>query len=136
VPAASEFDLKVLRSDLDPTPGQLTTQIIKGIIESRAVVADVTGRNPNVFFELGVAQAFAKPLALLVKSSDASPFDIKNERMIVIGDGDILGPRELVAIADVSGISSSMADWAHQQVAKASEVESRRRRHADDEEPF
>src|SRR4051794_23748192 len=50
-PVASEFDLDCRRSDLDPTPGQLTTQIIKGIIEARVVIADLTGRNANVFFE-------------------------------------------------------------------------------------
>src|SRR4051812_18156032 len=94
VPAATAFELKVVRSDLDPTPGQLTTQIIKGIIEARVVVADLTGRNPNVFFELGVAQSFAKPLVLLVKDAAALPFDVKSERTIEVGDGDVLGVTE------------------------------------------
>lgn len=93
-PVAKDFDLDVKRSDLDPTPGQLTTQIIKGIINARVVVADLTGRNPNVFFELGVAQSFAKPLILLVKEASSLPFDVKSERTIEIGDGQVLGVSE------------------------------------------
>ena len=91
VPAVSKYDLTTQRSDHDPTPGVMTTQIIKGIIEAKAVVADLTGRNPNVFFELGVAEAFAKPLVLLIKDASSLPFDVMGERTIVVGDGDVLG---------------------------------------------
>jgi len=83
--------LEVKRSDLDPTPGQITTQIVRNVIAANVIIADLTGRNPNVYFELGVAQAFAKPLILLVKDASQLPFDVKNERMIEIGDGEVLG---------------------------------------------
>jgi hypothetical protein len=90
-PAVSQYELISQRSDHDRTPGVMTTQIIKGIIEAKAVVADLTGRNPNVFFELGVAEAFAKPLVLLIKDANSLPFDVMGERTIVVGDGDVLG---------------------------------------------
>jgi hypothetical protein len=82
------------RSDLDPTPGQITTQIIQGIINAKVVVADLTGRNPNVYYELGVANSFAKPTILLVRDTAGLPFDVRNERMIVLGDADVLGVGE------------------------------------------
>ena len=93
-PVAAGQGLAVVRSDLDPTPGQLTTQIIRGIIASTVVVADLTGQNPNVYFELGVAQSFAKPLVLLVNQARRLPFDVKSERTIEVGDGDVFGVSE------------------------------------------
>jgi hypothetical protein len=86
--------LAAKRSDLDPTPGQITTQIVQGIINAKIIVADLTGRNPNVYYELGVANSFAKPVILLVRDTAGLPFDVRNERMIVLGDGDILGVGE------------------------------------------
>lgn len=91
MPAAAAAGLEAKRSDLDPTPGVITTQIIKGIINAKAVVADLTGGNPNVYFELGVAQSFAKPLVLLIKDAKALPFDVKGEKTISVGDGEVLG---------------------------------------------
>ena len=93
-PACKEQGLEVRRSDKDPTPGQITTQILRNLIDATVVVADLTGRNPNVYFELGVAQAFAKRIVLVVKDAGELPFDVKNERTIVIGDGDVLGVSE------------------------------------------
>lgn len=76
---------------MDPTPGQITTQIVRGIVDSNVVIADLTGANPNVYFELGVAQSFGRPLVLLVKDARHLPFDVKNERTIEIGGGDVIG---------------------------------------------
>ena len=93
-PVASDFNLNVERSDLDPTPGQITSQIIRGIIGAEVVIADVTGRNPNVYYELGVAQAFGKPTILLVGDTASLPFDVKNERMIPVGGDEKMGVAE------------------------------------------
>lgn len=103
-PVAIRHGLAVKRSDLDPTPGTITTQIIKGIINAKVVIADLTGRNPNVFFELGVAQSFAKPLVLLVKDPNMLPFDVKGERTIVVGDGEVLG------VSDAKSASESLIE--------------------------
>ena len=92
--AASAHGLRVMRSDLEPTPGRLTTQIVRGIINARAIVGDLTGRNPNVFYELGVCHAFARPVVLLVKDPKSLPFDVQDERTIAIGDDDKLGVSE------------------------------------------
>jgi hypothetical protein len=94
-PILAEFDLALHRVDLDSTPGQVTAQIIRGLIESDVVLADLTGRNPNVFYELAVAHAFRRPVVMLIDSTDALPFDTQNERVISIGDdGQKLGAAE------------------------------------------
>jgi nucleoside 2-deoxyribosyltransferase len=49
------------------------------------VVADMTGQNPNVFYEVGYAHAKGKLCVLLTQSSEDIPFDLKHHRHIVYG---------------------------------------------------
>jgi hypothetical protein len=90
-PVAQQFDMSVHRADRDPTPGQLTTQIIRSLVDAKIVVADLTGRNPNVYYELGVAHAFQLPVAILVDKAASLSFDTQNEKVIEIGDGGVIG---------------------------------------------
>ena len=87
-PVAKDFSLRVIRSDRDPTPGHITTQILRSILDAKVVVADLTGRNPNVYYELAFAQAFGKAVVLLVDDPQTLPFDTQNERTIPIGGGE------------------------------------------------
>lgn len=87
-PVALDFGLKTERSDRDPTPGPITPQILKSILSSRAVVVDLTGRNPNVYYELCFAHSFGVPVVMLVDKTSSLPFDIKDERVISIGDNE------------------------------------------------
>jgi nucleoside 2-deoxyribosyltransferase len=47
------------------------------------IIADMTGRNPNVFYEVGYAHAKNKLCVLLTKNADDIPFDLKHHRHIV-----------------------------------------------------
>lgn len=85
-PVAREVGLRCLRSDRDPTPGPITPQILRSILASRVVVADLTGKNPNVYYELCFAQSFGVPVVMLINDTSSLPFDVKDERMIPIGD--------------------------------------------------
>jgi nucleoside 2-deoxyribosyltransferase len=49
------------------------------------VVADMTGQNPNVFYEVGYAHAKGKLCVLLTQSTEDIPFDLKHHRHIVYG---------------------------------------------------
>jgi hypothetical protein len=60
------------------------------IREARLVVADVTGSNPNVLHEVGLAQAFGKPLVLLTQEDpDAAPFNIRGHRFVRYDPDDL-----------------------------------------------
>lgn len=85
-PVAKDYNLEVLRSDRDPTPGPVTSQILRSILSSRVIVADLTGRNPNVYYELGFAHSFGLPVIILVDKVSSLSFDVKNERVIEIED--------------------------------------------------
>lgn len=55
----------------------------EGINRARLIVADLTGRNPNVFYELGIAHTLGKPVIMLTQSMDFVPFDLRHLRCVV-----------------------------------------------------
>jgi nucleoside 2-deoxyribosyltransferase len=66
-----------MRSDDDPRKGNIINKVIRGIYESDIVIADITRANPNVFYELGVANALSKSgLMIRCQSADKFPFDV------------------------------------------------------------
>ncbi len=58
--------------------GSILDRIFNQIVKADVIVADMTGRNPNVFFEVGYAKALDKKLILLTSSADDIPFDLKH----------------------------------------------------------
>jgi DNA-binding CsgD family transcriptional regulator len=94
-PALDDLDLDLKRSDEDPTPGSVTLQIVRSIANASVVIADLTGRNPNVYYELGLAHSFNKPVVILVDHVESLAFDMQDQRVIEIGDnGEEIGARK------------------------------------------
>lgn len=56
--------------------------IIEGIYQADVIIADLTGLNPNVFYELGVAHAMDKKVIILTQDINELPFDIKSYRAV------------------------------------------------------
>ena len=57
--------------------------ITKSIRRARLIIADLTGRNPNVFYEVGIAHALNKQVLLMTQSIDDVPFDLRHRRALV-----------------------------------------------------
>lgn len=82
-PAAREVGLKAVRADELAAPGRITNQIIDHLLHARSAVADLTGRNANVFYELGVRHMANLPVALIVAHDEpALPFDLAQMRVV------------------------------------------------------
>lgn len=96
-PAVNGFGLSLMRADMDPTPGQVTSGLLRSILESRVIIADLSERNPNVYYELGVVHSFARPVIILVDRSSTLTFDTQNERVIEIKDNGKIGAGEAEA---------------------------------------
>lgn len=80
-----ELDVLVYRADEISRPGKITDQIVHAIRESNAIIADITGDNPNVMWELGYAQALDKAAVILNQSVHEAPFDLRDWRQLVYG---------------------------------------------------
>ncbi len=74
--------------------GMINTQIINRIVEDDLVIANLTGNNPNVMYELCLRHVAAKPIIHICEKGTALPFDIKDSRTIFYTD-DMLGVGEL-----------------------------------------
>src|SRR3954462_1312700 len=58
-------------------------RVYNQIAKADIVIAEMTGRNPNVFYEVGYAHALNKQVILLTQKSDDIPFDLKHYPHIV-----------------------------------------------------
>lgn len=89
VPVLKKNGYSAVRADQIPKVGLITSQIINLIIDSSLVIADLTGSNPNVFYELAIRHAIRKPYIQLINRGDKIPFDIGAVRTIEFDIGDL-----------------------------------------------
>jgi hypothetical protein len=87
--AASELDLQAVRADQLAEPGQITLQVIEHVLGARAAVADLTGRNPNVYYELAIRHTAKLPTVLICEQGEVLPFDIAQMRTIFFSHTDL-----------------------------------------------
>ncbi|WP_328434957.1 hypothetical protein [Streptomyces sp. NBC_00425] len=80
--AAQELNLTAVRGDQIAEPGQINLQVLDHILRAKAAVADLTGLNPNVFYELAVRHTAKLPVVLIADKECDVPFDIAQMRII------------------------------------------------------
>lgn len=78
----NELGLNCSKSDENFIEGDILRHILKKIVQSRIIVANVDGRNPNVFYELGIAHALGKPTIIVAKNKNKIPFDLTTKNII------------------------------------------------------
>jgi len=88
-PACAEHEYSVIRADLIAEPGLITSQIIEHIIKDDLVIADLTGQNPNVFYELAIRHFVGKQVIQIIEKGEAIPFDVGGIRTIQVNMHDI-----------------------------------------------
>jgi hypothetical protein len=82
-PAIEKAGLRSVRADSDIfATGKIIDQVWAGISTAKVLVAELTSRNPNVFYELGIAHALHKPVVLISATEDDVPFDVRHIRVI------------------------------------------------------
>lgn len=82
-PGIEKAGFRAVRADDDMfATGKIIDQIWQGIHAATVLVAELTGRNPNVFYELGLAHALQKPVVLVSSNEEDVPFDVQHIRVI------------------------------------------------------
>lgn len=76
--------------------GHIMQDILQGIVASEYILADITGKNPNVFYELGIAHSSKtmSKVIIISQSLDDVPFDLRHMRCIIYRN-DLSGLRKL-----------------------------------------
>jgi hypothetical protein len=73
----------VERSDDIARPGMIDSQVITQMLEADLVIADLTERNANAFYEMGIRHLHHKPIIHVAMDGEAFPFDVATFRTIV-----------------------------------------------------
>lgn len=81
-PAIEANNMKPIRADETKNTNLIQLDILKRIIETPIAICDMSSKNPNVFYELGMRQAFDMPTVLIKDESTNAPFDISGLRYI------------------------------------------------------
>lgn len=81
----AEPRFKVVRPDKIAKPGVITDQIIQNLLTAPLVVADLTGSNANVFYELAIRHATRKAFVQVIEQGERIPFDNFNMRTVQYG---------------------------------------------------
>jgi hypothetical protein len=88
-PVADECGYDAIRADKISEAGMITTQVINHILNDAMVVADLTGHNANVFYELAVRHAIRKPYVQMIQKGESIPFDVAGMRTIDVDHTDL-----------------------------------------------
>jgi len=79
---AQKLDKTIARADDFFTNEQIVNEIWTALVSTKLVIADCTQRNPNVFYEIGLAHAIGKPAILITQNSNDIPFDLRHRRYL------------------------------------------------------
>jgi len=106
VPAIEAAGLNPCRADDLYRPSTIIHDIWAYTQSSKLVLADLSGKNANVFYELGLAHALAKPAILVTESMDDVPFDLRALRVLEYNKneprwGEVLQDKITAAIREV-----------------------------------
>lgn len=97
-PAIKNAGLVPVRADDDIfSTGKIIDQVWSGIHAARILLAELTTRNPNVYYELGLAHALGKPVVLVSRGEEDVPFDLQHIRVIYYDVNDPFWGDKLMA---------------------------------------
>jgi hypothetical protein len=106
LPACQKYGIQPVRADQIAHSGEITDQIFRHLYEDEIVIADVSGGNPNVMYELGLRHT--RPLLTIqIGEFGQLPFDLSAVRTIQFSRSDrgLIDARKALKVAIEAGIS-------------------------------
>lgn len=76
-PSCEKSGFKPIRADNVTSSNFIVLDILRKIVECDLAICDLSGRNPNVMYELGLRQAFNKKTVLIKDNKTINPFDVQ-----------------------------------------------------------
>jgi nucleoside 2-deoxyribosyltransferase len=74
--------MTMARADEFFTNEHIMFEVYSGIVRAKVLIADCTGKNPNVFYEIGLAHALGKAVVLIMQNFEDVPFDLRDRRCL------------------------------------------------------
>jgi len=94
-PTVESMNFQCIRADEIYNPNVVMKDVFEKIEKSKFLIADVTGKNPNVNYELGIAHALNKPVIIISQSIEDVPFDYKHLRICLYRTDKVNWVRDL-----------------------------------------
>ena len=82
--ACASIGIDCYTADEEFISGPILSEIVKKMLSATVVIAVIDGRNPNVYYELGLAHAFGKTVIMVSGGLEDIPFDIQSQRMVLV----------------------------------------------------
>ena len=119
-PALAHFSIEPVRSDRMTEPGKISDQMYRAIFEYDLCIAVLTYANPNVYYELALAQSACRPVVIMIEKGSSLPFDVKDFRSLTY-DLRITSYREKTYINRLIGMLNELkqAGWRGDDVFRA-----------------
>ena len=110
-PVLNELGYKPVIPHEMTRPGSITDQVIYSILNADIVIANLSGLNPNVMYELAIRHAARKPVVCVVENNTDLPFDIQQDRVIFYSD-------EFYSVESMKGKLTEMVKSAVEEKTK------------------
>src|SRR5271157_2485336 len=81
-PTVLKLGLNARKADDISSNRPVIEDVWASINRARLIIADLTGRNPNVFYELGIAHTLGKEVVMITQQMEDVPFDVFHFRVI------------------------------------------------------
>lgn len=85
---ATAQKVKCLRADKEIFIGGIMDKVKENILKAGILIAELSEKNPNVYYELGLAHANNKRVIMLTQTMENIPFDLKHFRMVIYKPDD------------------------------------------------
>lgn len=82
-PTLKKMGLHVIRADEIYSSNPIMDDIWENIQTAGWIIADMSGKNPNVFYETGLAHAIGRDVIMLAQNIEDIPFDLRHWRVIL-----------------------------------------------------
>lgn len=80
--SGSNYGALIIKASESSTTGLIIGDIMKSIYESKILIAEISEKNPNVYYEVGAAHTLNKPVILIAKKGTKIPFDVSPFRVL------------------------------------------------------
>lgn len=89
IPAIRAAGYEPKRGDEIYGPRVVIESVVREIREADAILAELTGKNPNVNYELGIADTLKRPVVLVSQTMDDVPFDYRHRGVVTYHTADV-----------------------------------------------
>ncbi|MEM7085398.1 MAG: hypothetical protein AAF489_04405 [Bacteroidota bacterium] len=128
VKAIEEAGFESRRGDDLYRPGSIVKDIWSLTKDADVILADLTSKNPNVMYELGLAHAITKPVVLISDTLDDVPFDLRSLRVVTYDTklpnwGELLKNDILMSLSEILESPEESIPPAFLEVSKTKTLE-------------